>query len=63
MNQLMLTLDRWAHLPRFEEMPEGWRLDPTWGSPVFGYVPICDGRSILNGGRKGLLKVDIPNRP
>jgi hypothetical protein len=42
---------------QFDTMPDGWRLDSTWGSPVPGYVPICDGVSRLRGGRKGLLKI------
>jgi len=44
------------HLQRFEKMPEGWRYDTTFGSPVSGYAPICNGKSMLNGGRKGLLR-------
>jgi len=57
-------VSRSNHLPnsieRFEEMPEGWRFDKTWGSPDHGWVPICNGKSLLNGGRKGLLKWSPP---
>lgn len=49
-----------SHMERFNEMPEGWKLDRTWGSPEHGWEPICNGRSLLNGGRKGLLKVEKP---
>ena len=45
-----------AHHIRYEKMPEGWRLDHTWGSPVHGWIPICNGKSMLAGGRKGLLR-------
>lgn len=42
---------------RFETMPDGWSIDKTWGSPEYGWQPIHNGRSVLNGGRKGLLRV------
>lgn len=41
----------------FETMPDGWSIDKTWGSPEYGWQPIHNGRSVLNGGRKGLLRV------
>jgi len=40
-------------------MPPGWRLDKTWGSPEHGWEPIHNGKSLLNGGKKGLLKRQI----
>jgi hypothetical protein len=45
------------HLQKFETMPEGWCIDNTFGSPEYGYIPICNGKSLLNGGKKGLLQV------
>jgi hypothetical protein len=50
-----------SHLEHFEEMPDGWRFDHSWGSPESGYEPICNGKSVLNGGRKGLLRVEKSN--
>jgi len=50
------------HIERFENMPEGWKIDKSWGSPEAGWEPICNGKSVLNGGKKGLLKVGKPNR-
>lgn len=48
----------------FETMPDGWSIDKTWGSPEYGWQPIHNGRSVLNGGRKGLLRVKpIPVDP
>jgi hypothetical protein len=47
-------------MERFDALPDGWKLDRTWGSPEYGYAPICNGKSLLNGGRKGLLKVEKP---
>ena len=44
-------------LERFETMPDGWQIDKSWGSPECGWQPIHNGRSVLSGGRKGLLRV------
>jgi hypothetical protein len=52
-----------SSLPRMEQfhaLPDGWKLDRSWGSPEHGWEPICNGKSLLNGGRKGLLKVESP---
>ena len=43
---------------KFDVMPDGWKYDSTWGSPLAGYAPICDGVSRLCGGKKGLLRVN-----
>lgn len=43
-------------LPKYDDMPEGWRIDTSWGSPEHGWTPICNGKSMLNGGKKGLLR-------
>jgi hypothetical protein len=45
-------------MERFDEMPDGWKVDRSWGSPECGWMPICDGISVLKGGRKGLLRVN-----
>ena len=44
-----------SELQKYDDMPEGWRIDTSWGSPEHGYAPICNGKSMLNGGKKGLL--------
>jgi hypothetical protein len=33
-----VTIHEGDCLPQFDVMPDGWRLDSTWGSPVPGYV-------------------------
>ena len=33
-----VTIHEGDCLQQFETMPDGWRLDSTWGSPVPGYV-------------------------
>lgn len=44
----------------FDDMPSGWKLDKTCGSPLAGYEFISDGMSILRGGKRGLLRVRKP---
>jgi hypothetical protein len=44
-------------LKKYDIMPHGWKIDPTFGSPEHGYLPICNGKSLINGGEKGLLKL------
>jgi len=44
-------------MERFDALPNGWKLDRSWGSPEHGWEPICNGKSMMNGGRKGLLRV------
>lgn len=40
-----------------DSMPSGWMIDKTCGSPLYGYVFIINGRSILRGGKRALLRV------
>lgn len=40
----------------FDELPEGYKFDNTVGSPLFGYRFATDGKSIINGGRRILVK-------
>lgn len=39
------------------EIPEGWRIDKTAGSPLCGYEFCTDCKSILNGGKRALVKI------
>lgn len=43
-----------------QEMPEGWKLDKTVGSPLYGHVFITNGKSALNGQKRALLKIAMP---
>lgn len=45
-----------------EELPEGWLIDKTAGSPVQKTVFITNGKSVLNGQKRALLKVEAKNR-
>lgn len=40
----------------FEVLPKGWKIDNSCGSPLYGYDFCIDGKSILNGGKRGLVK-------
>lgn len=48
---------------KFDKMPLGWQHDNSWGSPFCGYTPINNGKSVFNGGEKGLLKIKIQPKP
>lgn len=45
---------------KLDQLPEGWRIDKTCGSPVFGYAFATDGRSVINGGQRALVKNASP---
>ena len=40
----------------YNVLPLGWKIDLTCGSPLFGYDFCTDGKSILNGGKRALVK-------
>jgi len=42
-----------------DELPDGWVVDKTTGSPLFGAVFITNGKSILNGGKRALLRIEV----
>lgn len=44
-----------------EELPEGWVIDKTAGSPAPKTVFITNGESVLNGQKRALLKVEAKN--
>jgi hypothetical protein len=41
-----------------EDLPEGWSIDKTAGSPAPKTVFITNGKSVLNGQKRALLKVE-----
>jgi len=43
-----------------DKLPEGWVIDKTVGSPKCGYVFCTNGKSVLNGQKRKLLKVFKP---
>ncbi len=46
----------------FDELPDGWRFDKTAGSPVCGYSFATDGKSVLRGGKRALVRVAPPQK-
>lgn len=45
-----------------EEIPSGWKIDKTAGSPLSGYEFITNGKSLLNGQKRALFKVRQPQQ-
>lgn len=41
-----------------EEIPDGWKIDKTVGTPLCGHEFITNGKSAINGQKRALLKVD-----
>ena len=39
-------------------MPEGWKIDKTVGSPLHNHVFITNGKSVLNGQERALLRIE-----
>lgn len=52
------TYNGW-HL--FEVIPEGWKIDKTAGSPLNGYEFITNGKSLITGQKRALLKITKNN--
>lgn len=46
-----------------EHLPEGWKIDKTAGSPVYRYEFCTNGKSVLNGQKRALVKVARGNTP
>ncbi len=46
-----------------ECLPKGWKNDNTCGSPLHGFDFCTDGKSILNGGKRALVRVARKNTP
>lgn len=42
--------------PMLDELPDGWKFDKTVGSPVHGYVFATDGKSVINGQKRALVR-------
>lgn len=56
-----LTFKNWR---LYDVMPDGWKVCKTAGSPLFGYVFITNGKSVLNGGQMALLSINaLPTGP
>lgn len=49
-------MEEYKGWPCYEEIPDGWRIDKTAGSPLHGYEFIING-SPLKGGKRALARV------
>lgn len=43
--------------PLYETVPDGWKVDKTCGSPLHGYEFITDGKSVIRGGKRALVRI------
>lgn len=50
-------MEEYKGWPCYEDIPDGWHIDKTAGSPLHGYEFIINGESILNGGKRALARV------
>lgn len=41
---------------KLDQLPDGWHIDKTCGSPSAGYSFATNGRSVLNGGLRALVR-------
>ena len=47
----------------YEVLPSGWKIDKHCGSPLFGYDFCTDGKSVINGGKRALVKTERKGLP
>ena len=45
-----------------EDLPDGWVIDKYCGSPLCGFIFCTNGKSILNGGKRALMRAFINTR-
>lgn len=57
-----MTLDEYEGWQILDEIPEGWAIDRTAGSPLSGCVFVTDRKSVLRGQKRALLRVVKPQR-
>ena len=50
-------MDKYKYWDILEELPDGWIVDKTAGSPAPNTVFITNGKSVLNGQKRALLRV------
>ena len=50
-------IEKYKYWDVLNEIPEGWKIDKTVGSPLWGCVFITNGKSMVNGQKRALLRV------
>lgn len=53
-------MNRYMGWELYEEPPEGFSIDKHTGSPLSGYDFFTNGKSVLNGQKRVLVKANIP---
>ena len=51
-------MQKYKHWDILDELPDGWVIDKTAGSPAPNTVFITNGKSVLKGQKRALLKVE-----
>ena len=51
-------MERYRYWDILDELPEGWSVDKTAGAPAPNTVFITNGKSVLNGQERALLKIN-----
>jgi glutaredoxin len=56
MNKENKNINKFKDWDVYEVLPKGWEIDLSCGSPLFGYDFCTNMKSILNGGKRALVK-------
>lgn len=51
------TINTFRNWELFEELPNGWKIDKSCGSPLHGFEFCTNRISILKGGKRALVRV------
>jgi mannose-6-phosphate isomerase-like protein (cupin superfamily) len=51
-----IEIKTFRHWEVYEVLPLGWKIDNTCGSPLNGYDFCNNGKSVLNGGKRALVR-------
>lgn len=52
-------MEKYRYWDILEVLPDGWVIDKTAGSPAPNTVFITNGKSVLKGQKRALLKINI----
>lgn len=56
--EVLFVMEKYKNWEILNELPDGWKVDKTAGSPAPNTVFITNGKSVLNGQKRALLKVE-----
>lgn len=54
--KLAVNNSTFCHWQVYEVLPLGWKIDNSCGSPLHGYDFCTDGKSVINGGKRALVR-------